>query len=327
MKPAMRQKSKSANVAVDARMREIEVVRSGKTDLRLKHCEFDENGKLIWYQRWNIQHRIQHLMLMISFGGLVLTGFPLKFAESPISKILMFFMGGVHGAGLIHRLCGVLLIFMSIYHVMFLIASFMKGQRSDAMLPRVRDFKDVYDNFAYFFGFKKSPKFARYNYLEKFEYFAVVWGNSVMILTGLVLWFPVFAQKALPEWAFPVSLLLHDYEALLAALAIILWHLFNVHIHPATYPQNPVWLTGKLNRAMMEHHHGEELAELEAAWRTAKAIEATKAHKQITHQTTDSPENSPKTEATKNDDSINSTDASETKPDSIDEEAYDDSGS
>lgn len=323
----MKQKSKPASVAVDARMREIEIIRSGKTDPRLKHCEFDENGKLIWYQRWNIQHRIQHLMLMISFGGLVLTGFPLKFAESPISKILMFFMGGVHGAGILHRFCGLLLIFMSMYHVVFLILSYMKGQRSDAMLPKARDFKDVYDNFAYFFGFKKSPKFARYNYLEKFEYFAVVWGNSVMILTGLVLWFPVFAQKALPEWAFPASFLLHDYEALLAALAIILWHIFNVHIHPATYPQNPVWLTGKLNRSMMAHHHGEELAELEAAWRTARAIEATKAHKQKTHHTTGSSESSPKLEATNNEYPIDSNDTSETKSDSTDKETYDDSDS
>ena len=271
---------KTHDPSVDARLREIELIRKGKPDPRLKHAEFDENGRLVWYRRWNSQHRIQHFMLMTSFGGLVLTGFPLKFAESPASKVLMLFMGGVKGAGILHRLCAVLLIFMSAYHVTFLIASYMKGERSGAMLPRARDFKDVWDNFAYFLGFKRPPKFARYNYLEKFEYFAVVWGNVVMILTGLVLWFPVFAQNNMPEWAFPGSLLLHDYEALLAALAIILWHLFNVHIHPSSYPLNPVWLTGKLNREMMAHHHGEELAELEAAWRVARAMDAERDIKQ-----------------------------------------------
>lgn len=257
---------------VETRYREVAAIKAGALDKRVRHAKFDENGRLIWYQRWNFQHRIQHLTLMVSFGGLVLTGFPLKFAESPASKILMMMMGGVKGAGLLHRFCGILLIFLSVYHVVWLIMEYAKGKRSTAMLPRARDFKDVADNFAYFLGIKRSPRFARYNYIEKFEYFAVAWGNSVMILTGLALWFPVFAQHHLPEWVFPLSLMLHDYEALLAALAIILWHLFNVHIHPTAYPQNPVWLTGKMSRKMMAHHHGEELAEIEAAYRTALAM-------------------------------------------------------
>lgn len=262
---------------VETRYREVAAVRTGATDPRLKYAKFDETGRLKYYKRWNFQHRIQHFLLMISFGGLVLTGFPLKFAESPASKILMMFMGGVKGAGLIHRFCGVILILLSVYHVAWLILEFYRGKRSDAMLPKARDFKDVFDNFAYFFGVKRSPRFARYNYIEKFEYWAVAWGNSVMILTGLALWFPVFAQHYLPEWMFPLSLMLHDYEALLAALAIILWHLFNVHIHPTAYPQNPVWLTGKMSRKMMAHHHGEELAEIEAAWRTAMAMSENEA--------------------------------------------------
>lgn len=260
---------------VETRYREVAAIRAGAIDPRVKHAKFDENGRLVWYQRWHLQHRIQHLMLMISFGGLVLTGFPLKFAESPASKILMMLMGGVKGAGLLHRFCGLLLIFLSVYHVVWLILEYSKGKRSTAMLPRARDFTDVIDNFAFFLGIKRTPRFARYNYLEKFEYFAVAWGNSVMILTGLALWFPVFAQNHLPEWMFPLSLMLHDYEALLAALAIILWHLFNVHIHPTAYPQNPVWLTGKMPRKMMAHHHGEELAEIEAAYRTALAMAKT----------------------------------------------------
>ncbi len=260
---------------VETRYREVAAIKAGALDRRVRHAKFDENGRLVWYQRWNFQHRIQHFMLMISFGGLVLTGFPLKFAESPASKILMMMMGGVKGAGLLHRFCGMLLIILSVYHVVWLIMEYSKGKRSTAMLPRARDFKDVADNFAYFLGIKRTPRFARYNYIEKFEYFAVAWGNSVMILTGLALWFPVFAQHHLPEWVFPLSLMLHDYEALLAALAIILWHLFNVHIHPTAYPQNPVWLTGKMSRKLMAHHHGEELAEIEAAYRTALAMAKT----------------------------------------------------
>jgi cytochrome b subunit of formate dehydrogenase len=244
-----------------------ELGRPGKVNPKLEHARFDGDGRLVWYKRWNYHHRLQHFLLMFGFGGLVLTGWPLKFAESPASKVLMFFMGGVKGAGILHRFCGVLLIAVSIYHVVFLAYEFWKGKRSTEMLPKGRDFKDVWDNMLFFIGLKKRPKFARYNYIEKFEYWAVVWGNSVMILTGLVLWFPVFAQHYLPEWTFPASVLLHDYEALLAALAIVIWHLFNVHLHPAVFPQNPVWLTGIEDRESMEHHHADELHELETAWR------------------------------------------------------------
>ena len=242
-------------------------LRPQSSDTRLKHGRFDENGRLVEYKRWNMHHRLQHLILMIGFGGLVLTGWPLKFAESPASKVLMFFMGGVKGAGILHRTCAVFLIAVSVYHVVYLVVCWYMGRRSTAMLPAAKDFKDVLDNFLYFFGIKKRPNFARYNYIEKFEYWAVIWGNCVMILTGLVLWFPVFAQRYLPEWSFPASVLLHDYEALLAALAIVLWHIFNVHLHPSSYPQNPVWLTGRLTRDEMKHHHGEELGEIEAAYR------------------------------------------------------------
>ncbi len=200
------------------------------------------------YERWNKSVRIQHGILMVSFILLIMTGWPLRFAHLEASKYVMWMFGGVKGAGIIHRIAAVGLITVSIYHVFYLISQWLRGHRELTMLPSLKDVKDFITDISYWLGLSPKPaKYGRYNYLEKFEYFALIWGNLVMILTGLVLWFPVWASRNLFDWVNDLALLIHDYEAWLAGLAIFIWHLYWVHLNPRVFPMDPVWLTGRVS--------------------------------------------------------------------------------
>jgi len=212
------------------------------------------------YERFNLHHRIQHFFMAFPFTMLIITGWPLRFPELVVSKIGCALVGGVEVVGILHRIFGVMLVAVSIYHVVYLLVMFLRGQRSVAMLPSITDAKEAWGDVMYFIGVRdKRPRFGRYNWIEKVEYYAVIWGTVVMILSGIIIWIPQVATQYLPSWVVPASVIVHGYEALLAGLAIFLWHFYWVHLHPSVYPMSMVWLTGKLTEDEMEHHHPREL--------------------------------------------------------------------
>jgi cytochrome b subunit of formate dehydrogenase len=221
-------------------------------------------GRARIYERFNIHHRIQHFIMAFSFTALVVTGWPLRFPELRASQLASAIVGGVDSIGIIHRCFGVMLIVVSIYHIVYLVLQFVRGKRSVAILPSIVDAKEALGDILYWFGLRPHrPRFSRYNWIEKVEYYAVVWGTAVMILSGAVIWVPTFATKALPAWVVSASVIFHGYEALLAGLAIFLWHFYWVHLHPEVYPMSTVWLSGKLTEEQMEHHHPRELEMLQ----------------------------------------------------------------
>jgi cytochrome b subunit of formate dehydrogenase len=220
------------------------------------------------YERFNVHHLIQHAINAFAFTGLIVTGWPLKFPEVPVSRFLAALVGGPTHIGYIHRGLGVLLIAVSVYHIVYLVWMFLRGQRSLAVLPVFNDAREALGDIAYFFGLREHrPRFGRYNWVEKFEYFAVAWGTLVMALTGLVIWVPSYAALHLPNWVINASVIIHDYEALLAGLAVFLWHFYWVHLHPDVYPMSTVWLNGMLTEAEMEHHHPRELEQIRSTGR------------------------------------------------------------
>jgi formate dehydrogenase subunit gamma len=217
------------------------------------------------YERFNVHHRIQHFFMAFPFTMLVITGWPMRFPELAVSKIGSAIVGGAEVVGIMHRIFGVMLILVSIYHVAYLVIMFMRGQRSVAMLPSIVDAKEALGDVLYWLGLRKErPRFSRYNWIEKIEYYAVIWGTVVMIISGLVLWFPAQVAGHVPAWVINVSVMVHGYEALLAGLAIFLWHFYWVHLHPDVYPMSMVWLTGKLTEQEMHHHHPRELEMIKA---------------------------------------------------------------
>jgi cytochrome b subunit of formate dehydrogenase len=126
------------------------------------------------------------------------------------------------------------------------------------MLPAWKDLTDFVGTVRYYtWRSDKHVKYGRYDYTQKAEYWALVWGTILMALTGFILWFPRQAVQLLPVWAIPAAQTIHYYEAWLATLAILVWHFFFVIFHPDVYPMSWTWMTGKMTEDTVKHHHGE----------------------------------------------------------------------
>lgn len=202
--------------------------------------------------RMESRFRWQHAALLGSFFILVITGFALKFPESWYASML-----GLSETvrGRLHRIAAVVLISVSIYHL-FDVALTRKGRKLVLdLLPTLDDIRGVSDNILYHLGLiPNRPTFARFNYAEKAEYWALVWGMFVMAGTGLMLWAKIFVGNHLPRWFLDIATAIHYYEAILATLAILVWHFYQVFLDPDVYPMNWAWWDGK----MPVHHYREE---------------------------------------------------------------------
>lgn len=206
--------------------------------------------------RFTLNEVFQHLFLTVTFVVLVITGFALRFPDA-------WWVEGLAAIGMrevlrgdIHRAAGVLLIMTSLYHAWYVLATRRGRTELKAFLPRWSDVTDFLQNVGYHtFRSRKKVKFGRYDYMQKAEYWALVWGTIVMVFTGIVLWFPTATAKVLPGMVIPASQTVHYYEAWLATLAILVWHFFFVILHPEEYPMSWTWLTGKMTKESAKTHH------------------------------------------------------------------------
>jgi len=215
------------------------------------------------HQRW------QHFVLFASFILLVITGFALKFPDSWFAMLLGM---GERVRGIVHRVAGVALIGVGVYHVCY-IALTRDGRRLVLdFLPAPKDATDVWQTMLYYLGLRsEKPEFRRFNYAEKAEYWALVWGLVVMAATGLMLWAKVSVGHILARWWLDVATAIHFYEALLATLAIVVWHFYQVFFDPDIYPMNWAWWDGKMSFEHYSEEHGlDSETLLEAARNAAK---------------------------------------------------------
>jgi cytochrome b subunit of formate dehydrogenase len=199
----------------------------------------------------------QHTLLMVSFTVLVITGFAMRYGDSWFARFIFGWDHGFTVRGIIHRVAAVVMVISSLWHMLYLFSR--RGRRFlKDMFPNIGDFRQFMQRMLYNLGLsKKEPRFKRFSYVEKAEYWALVWGNAVMIITGFLLWFDNFFVGFLPKGFLDVALVIHFYEAILASLAILIWHLYSTVFSPHVYPMNPSWLTGKMPRAMFEHEHAD----------------------------------------------------------------------
>ncbi len=211
--------------------------------------------------------RIEHMVLLITFTILCLTGLPQKFPFSPISQGLIALLGGIEVVRLIHRWAAIILILGTVYHLLTSAYRLFVKHEDMRMLPDLKDAADLRDTVAYNLGFiEEPPKMRKFNFGEKFEYWAVVWGTAVMIITGFILWNPLAATQFIPGNLIPVALEAHGWEAVLAAVSIVIWHLYNVLVKH----RNVSMFTGTLSHKIMEEEHALELERLEGGgdpWR------------------------------------------------------------
>jgi cytochrome b subunit of formate dehydrogenase len=211
--------------------------------------------------RWTANETMQHWVLLFSFIALVISGFSLRFSESWWVQIL-FGWGDGQGfliRGTVHRTAAVIFILCSFWHTLFLLSHRGRGMIRD-MFPQKSDLIHLRDNALYFLGRRKEPaRFKRFSYMEKAEYWALMWGGIVMTVTGVLLWFDNYfvTSWGLPKGILDVVLVIHYYEAWLATLAIVVWHGYATVVNPRVYPMNPAWIAGKMPKAMYSHEHPE----------------------------------------------------------------------
>jgi len=249
--------------------------------------------------RMNRAERWQHGLLAASFILLLVTGLPLMSGEVGVIRLLVG-RGGSHALrGILHRAGAVVLIADLVWHALYTLLTERGRWNFREKLPRLKDIKDVFATIGYnagvsgslrrrglfrrfferhpYWRFDKRPEFGRYGFVEKFEYWSFLWGSTVMILTGFFMWGPGLSLRLFPLRVHQVFVVIHGYEAILALLAIIIWHMYTVHLKPEVFPMSRVWLDGKITGADLRRFHPLEyrrvLEERERLFRELMALE------------------------------------------------------
>ncbi len=206
--------------------------------------------RMTWNEVW------QHTFLMITFIILVVSGFALRFGQSWVSRFFFGWEGGFELRGIVHRVAAVIFSITVVWHVLYLFLTHRGRIFFRDIWPQWKDFSDFSHRILYNLGLRKTtPQFGRFSYIEKAEYWALVWGTAIMIVSGILLWFDNWFVKYLPKGVLDVALVVHYWEAWLATLAIAIWHLYSTVFSPKIYPMNPSWITGNMPEEMYRHEH------------------------------------------------------------------------
>jgi len=221
------------------------------------------------YLRFSLSQRLQHIFMFVPFVVLVLTGFPIKFPDNAFWARSVELFGGIESVRYIHRLAAVVMIADFAFHILYVAFNIVRNRTPISrmhLLPNLQDARDIRDNLRYYlFMTDERPRFHRFSYIEKFDYWAVFWGMFIMAGSGLVLWYPEVAGRHFPAEVIQIAYVAHSDEALLAFLAIVIWHFYNVHFNPRVWPANKVWYRGTLTEEEMQHEHPRELEEIHEA--------------------------------------------------------------
>ncbi len=205
-------------------------------------------------ERMLLPERLQHGALALSFMVLVWTGFALKYSDAWWAQPLLQLEGKWSVRGLVHRCAGAVMLALSVVHVITLISSRRLREHWLELIPRFSDAREMWQGTLYRVGLRRQiPYKSPHSYVEKMEYWAVAWGTMLMGITGLLLWFNNWSLQFLPKWWLDLATTLHFYEAVLATLAIVVWHIYSVILDPEVYPMDTAWLTGKSVREEMPH--------------------------------------------------------------------------
>jgi len=212
--------------------------------------------KLQTIMRFGPIERAEHLFLLVSFTTLAITGLVQKFPESSLALRIIRFLGGIENTRTIHHISAIVLSLLAIFHVFYVGYKIYVLKRPLTMLPGLKDVRDAVGLLKYNLGLSpRPPEMDRYNFGEKIEYWAVVWGTLIMAISGYMLWNPVLTTRILPGEFVPAAKMAHGYEAILAVLSILIWHVWHVHIKHF----NKSIFTGRITLEEMEEEHALEL--------------------------------------------------------------------
>ena len=204
-----------------------------------------------YYVRFTLQQRYLHAVLFTSFLGLAATGLPMRFSDNAAARALASAVGGFGAILFFHKFCAIVLTLAFLYHLKDLAARVLIHKEKGifwgptSMVANWKDVQDIVGHIKWFLGMGPKPKFERYAYWEKFDYWAVFWGMIVIGFSGYAMWFAPFFAHFLPGWALNAILVVHGEEALLAILFIFSIHFVNTHLRPGSFPMDMVIFTGK----------------------------------------------------------------------------------
>lgn len=221
----------------------------------------DSKGRI---RRFGAYRIIEHYLIMLTFTVLAVTGLAQKFHELELSHLIIMKLGGIDVARLIHRYTGLALAVLTAQHILTASIGILFKRWPASIVINLKDFQDAVDNIKYYFGVTNTPALCdRYDYKQKFEYWGVVIGGVLMIVTGAILWFPTLVARYLPGELIPAAKAAHTNEALLAFLVIIIWHIYNSIFSPEVFPLDTSIFTGYISRERLAHEHPVELARIE----------------------------------------------------------------
>jgi cytochrome b subunit of formate dehydrogenase len=223
------------------------------------------------YLRMTVNERLQHGLLVLSFMVLVVTGFMLRYPEAWwVVAIRHLSSRAFEFRALAHRTASVFMLASGVWHAGYLAFTRPGRKLFLDLLPRWRDVTDPWQVLKYNLGLAPDkPAFGRFCYIEKAEYWAMAWGTMLMAATGAILWFDNTSIGYFTKLGFDIARTIHFYEAVLATLAIIVWHFYFVVFNPDVYPMNLAWLTGRMSEGEMCEEHPLQLEEMKAAERAA----------------------------------------------------------
>jgi len=247
------------------------------------------------FLRFTTAHRIEHMVHLVSFVLLAVTGLLQRFSYLSWVAYVASVLGGLEKLRAVHRVAAIALALTSVYHVWEILDIWFVKREKGPMWPRLQDFKDLWQNVKYNLGLADHrPRYDRFSIEEKMEYWALLWGTLLMGVTGLMMWWAEEITRVLPGWLIPVARALHGWEAVLAVLAILTWHMYHVLVRT----RNTSIFTGYMTEEEMKHEHPQEyrrilqayalrrkiwrellhLAEEEEALRQRRAREQVQAH-------------------------------------------------
>jgi cytochrome b subunit of formate dehydrogenase len=214
--------------------------------------------------RFHRYDRLLHGFLMASFLTLALTGMPLLFPEAPWATTLANLLGGYRVTGVLHRIAAITLMLVFLTHLvrlghrLFVRKDYGMLWGPYSLVPQPIDLVQILQHFRWFVGLGPRPRFDRYSYWEKFDYWSVFWGMAIIGTSGLMLWFPAFFARFVPGWIFNIALVIHGEEALMAMVFIFTVHFFNGHLRPDKFPMDLVIFTGRVSVEELKHERPAE---------------------------------------------------------------------